>query len=99
MTRSSAGGSIGFHRQDHRGSSLPSPARRCASIHWARLLARIYETRPLTCPRCQGEMRLIAFLTEPASIRALLAHLGEPATPPMLAPRARPIPLSASIRP
>ena len=34
-------------------------------------------------------MRLIAFLTEPASIRALLAHLGEPTTPPALAPRAR----------
>jgi hypothetical protein len=34
-------------------------------------------------------MRLIAFLTEPNSIRALLAHLGEPTTPPALAPRAR----------
>jgi hypothetical protein len=48
-----------------------------------------YETRPLCCPRCHGEIRLIAFLTEPASIRALLAHLGEPTTPPALAPRAR----------
>jgi hypothetical protein len=53
------------------------------------LLARIYETRPLSCPRCQGEMRLIAFLTAPASIRAILAHLGEPTTPPPLAPHAR----------
>ena len=43
----------------------------------------------LTCPRCRGEMQLIAFLTEPSSIRALLAHLGEPTTPPPLAPRAR----------
>jgi hypothetical protein len=34
-------------------------------------------------------MHLIAFLTEPASIRALLAHLGEPTTTPALAPRAR----------
>ncbi len=34
-------------------------------------------------------MRLIAFLTEPGSIRAILAHLGEPTTPPPLAPRAR----------
>jgi hypothetical protein len=52
------------------------------------LLARIYELRPLTCPRCHGQMRLIAFLTEPASIRTILAHLGEPTTPPALAPRA-----------
>lgn len=37
----------------------------------------------------RGEMRLIAFLTEPSSIRAILAHLGEPITPPVLAPRAR----------
>jgi hypothetical protein len=28
-----------------------------------------------------GEMRLIAFLIEPASIRAILAHLGEPTAP------------------
>jgi len=34
-------------------------------------------------------MRLIAFLTDPFSIRAILAHLGEPTTPPPLAPRAR----------
>jgi len=67
----------------------PIPTRRRASIHWARLLARIYEVRPLTCPRCQGEMRLIAFLTEPAAICMILAHLGEPTAPPPLAPRAR----------
>jgi hypothetical protein len=51
--------------------ALPAPTRRRASIHWAHLLARLYETRPLSCPRCHGEMHLIAFLTEPASIRAL----------------------------
>jgi len=34
-------------------------------------------------------MRLIALLTDPASIRMILAHLGEPTTPPLLAPRAR----------
>ncbi len=35
-------------------------------------------------------MRLIACLTEPPSIRAILAHLGEPTTPPALAARAPP---------
>jgi hypothetical protein len=72
----------------HRWGAL-GRCRRRTSIHWARLLARIYELRPLTCPRCHGEMRLIAFLTEPPSVRALLAHLGKPTTPPALAPRAR----------
>jgi hypothetical protein len=69
--------------------TLPAATRRRASVHWARLLARIYEIRPLTCPRCQGGMRLIAFLIHPASIRFILAHLGEPTTAPPLAPRAR----------
>jgi hypothetical protein len=69
--------------------ALPAATRRRASLHWARLLARIYAIQPLSCPRCQGPMRLIAFLTDPASIRMILAHLGEPTTPPLLAPRAR----------
>jgi hypothetical protein len=69
--------------------ALPAPTRRRASIHWAHLLARLYETRPLSCPRCHGEMHLITILTESASMRALLAHLGEPTTTPALAPRAR----------
>ena len=69
--------------------TLPVLTRRRASIHWARLLARIYEIRPLACPRCIGAMRLIAFLTEPTAIRAILSHLGEATTPPPLAPRAR----------
>jgi hypothetical protein len=30
--------------------------------------------------------QLIAFLTDAASIRIILAHLGEPATPPPLSP-------------
>ncbi len=34
-----------------------------ASIR-AMLLARIYEINPLVCPRCGGEMRIIAFVTE-----------------------------------
>ncbi|MES9858981.1 MAG: hypothetical protein ABW166_20625 [Sedimenticola sp.] len=37
------------------------PAASClfASI-WAMLIARIYEINPLVCPRCGGEMRIIA---------------------------------------
>lgn len=34
-------------------------------------------------------MRLIAFITEPATIEGILTHWGEPTTPPPLAPRAR----------
>jgi len=46
------------------------------------LLARIYEVLPLLCPKCSGDMRIIAFITEGAVIREILGHLGEPTSPP-----------------
>jgi hypothetical protein len=48
-------------------------------------LARLFEAFPLTCPHGGAERRIIAFLTEAVNVRALLEHLGEPATPPRLA--------------
>lgn len=64
--------------------------RRLARYAWALLLARIYEAFPLLCPKCGGEMRLIAFITETAVVRDILAHLGEPTEPPRLAPARGP---------
>lgn len=46
------------------------------------LIARIYEISPLVCPRCGIEMRIIAFVTDAQPVERILAHLGEPATPP-----------------
>jgi len=75
---------------------LPDPPaaepahRRAARYAWALLLARIYEVFPLVCARCGGEMRIIAFLTDPAAVRAILAHLGEPTAPPRIAPARGP---------
>jgi hypothetical protein len=66
------------------------PPRRCASYLWAALLARIYECLPLSCPHCAAPMRLIAFITEPATIRPILSHLDLPPTPPPLAPARGP---------
>ncbi len=55
----------------HRASSADTaPPRPPGSYLWAALLARIYECFPLLCPRCGNEMRLIAFITEPASATA-----------------------------
>ncbi len=58
-----------------------------ASI-WAMLLARIYEINPLVCPRCGGEMRIIAFITEMEPISRILRHIGEPDSAPEI-PSAR----------
>jgi hypothetical protein len=63
-----------------------SPAR----YLWAMLLARIYEAFPLVCPVCRAEMRLIAFVTDSASISRILEHLGEPTRPPPVSPARGP---------
>jgi hypothetical protein len=56
--------------------------RRAARYAWALLLARIHEVFPLVCPRCGGEMRIIAFITDAGAVREILSHLGEPTSPP-----------------
>ena len=41
---------------------------RAARFRWAELLRRLVEVDPLTCPRCQGLMRIVAVITR------ILAH-------------------------
>lgn len=64
--------------------------RRAVCYAWALLLARIYEVFPLRCPRCGGEMRIIAFITEAVAVRDILAPLGDAASPPRMAPARGP---------
>ena len=75
------------------GGRLESPRSHDTSrIAWAKLLARIGEHFPLECPACGGDIRLIAFVTEPGPIRTILMHLREPLEPPPLTPaRGTPI--------
>jgi hypothetical protein len=54
------------------------------------LLARIYETLPLVCPLCQSPMRIISFITDAATVRKILEHLGESTVPPKVAPARGP---------
>ena len=52
--------------------------------NWARLIQKIYENDPLTCPKacpepvegCQGIMRVISFIEDREVIQAILKHLG-----------------------
>ena len=44
---------------------LPARPSNPARIRWATLLARIYEVLPLLCPACGGQMKILAFLTDP----------------------------------
>ena len=50
-----------------------SPEQRKA---WARLIQKIYEVDPLTCPKCQGSMKIIAFIEQAEIIEKILKHLG-----------------------
>jgi hypothetical protein len=72
-----------------RPTNQPTAVARYA---WALLLARIYDVFPLRCPKCVGAMRIIAFITDASTVREILAHLGEPAALPRIAPvRAPPL--------
>ena len=59
-------------------------------IAWAKLVARVGQEFPLECPNCSGDIRLIAFITEPGPIRKILTHLGEPLDPPPVSPARGP---------
>jgi hypothetical protein len=44
--------------------------------NWARLIQKIYEVNPLTCPKCHGRMRIVVFIEQPEIIKKILKHLG-----------------------
>jgi len=72
--------------------AAPEPARppSAARFRWAQLLARLYEVLPLLCPACGGEMKILAFLTEPPTVEAILLHLDLPHRPPAIMPARGP---------
>ena len=39
------------------------------------LIYRIYKVDPLTCRRCGAQMKILAFITEPATIQKILKHI------------------------
>ena len=44
----------------------------------------------MECPRCGDEIRLLAFVTEEATIQRILTHIGEPIQVPMAKPARGP---------
>ena len=55
---------------------MQNPARTTHRANaWAKLMARVGEEFPLACPGCGGNVRLIAFITEPGPIRKILTRL------------------------
>ena len=44
--------------------------------NWARLIQKIYEVDPLTCSKCPGQMRILAFIEDEEIIKKILKDLG-----------------------
>jgi hypothetical protein len=42
---------------------------------WARLIQKIYEIDPMTCPKCGSDMKVIAVITDLYEVRKILKHL------------------------
>jgi len=53
----------------------PRPAS-LARQAWAKLIARIWKENPSGCERCGGEMRVVAFIHDRASVEKILRHVG-----------------------
>jgi hypothetical protein len=47
-----------------------------SSSSWAACIKRIYEIDPLQCPKCQSQMRVIAFLHDPREISNIMESSG-----------------------
>jgi hypothetical protein len=49
--------------------------RRLPSKGWAALIRKVYEVDPMTCPKCGGRMKVVAFITEVAVVDRIIDHL------------------------
>jgi len=86
-----AGGAVSGHAVEGCCDNHAKPRSHDTSrIAWAKLMARVGEEFSLECPACGGNIRLIAFITDPGPIRKILTHLGEPLEPPPVSPARGP---------
>ena len=62
----------------------PFTVRNFHPLHLAGLpaLQKVYEIDPLLCPYCGGTMKIIAFITEHATVAHILEHIRMPAQRP-----------------
>jgi hypothetical protein len=67
------GGHAHAGHDDCCGTHATPRSHDTSRIAWAKLMARVGEEFPLECPACGGDIRLIAFITEPGPIHATAA--------------------------
>ncbi len=64
------------------------PAKRRYS--WAELMKRVHRVEVLICESCGGPRKVLAMVMDGKAITKILAHLGLPTEPPMVAPARAP---------
>ena len=64
--------------RDKRISSILEPEGSSKEYrkNWARLIQKIYEVDPLTCPKCSGAMKVISVIEDEKVTEKILKHLG-----------------------
>ena len=45
--------------------------------HWRELIKTVWNVDPLLCPKCGGEMNVLALIDEPSVVKRILEHLGQ----------------------
>ena len=60
----------------------PAKKRRCTAS-WARLIAKVFHVDPLTCRKCGGKLKIVAYLhdTSPSSRSSITLGLSPPEDP------------------
>jgi len=72
-------------------ATVEEPKKECTPrLDWAGLLRRTFALDVWACVRCGGRRRVLAYLTAPCGVSAILEHLGLPSGPAKLAPAQGP---------
>ena len=71
-------------------ATAPTRAGRRRRLAWASLMMRVFGEDVLTCPECDGRLRLIAHIEDPAVVARILRHLELPTTPRPIHPARAP---------
>jgi len=76
-------------------ATVEEPKKECTPrLDWAGLLRRTFALDVWVCVRCGGRRQVLAYLTAPCGVSAILEHLGLPAGPAKLAPAQGPAQLA-----
>ncbi len=54
---------------------IESDSKKKFKRNWARLIQKIYEVNPLKCPKCCGQMKVVGFVEDEATIKKVLQKL------------------------